>query len=854
MGSKILPGLKTNKRINFRSCNMFKRKYEPHIKGDKVKIVDNRLRVFYLFFLVVFIILGAIFVLSGTDDLGSVCIIVGFALAVLWLLFEAAERRYTITPEYISVRYGLFSKKVRFEDVDYCFFSSNSFITLNNLKGKETTIDLIHMNGDYENYFLDAIRNGNVQIRAVGSFEKNANGRAIKRNFKMTQKGFIFSEIVFLFFMLIVSVPLSSYALDSEEEMGTRVVMFVMDLLNVLLWGFLATKVSETITINNDTIIIKRWFKKSIVLNVKNIDWVYTGMEHYSNRGVGYDIEEMQIHVNNELLKLSTNINRGFKNYDVFIAYLQDYRVPFSLDKTKLITYEKVEEDSKKDIPELLNLEEHSFTCNEDYIIENGPFAGMKLDKDLEANGDYTQFFKKHIFFGKIRMGFVWIMNIAFFVAMIAARVGVINIFMALLTPGTLFILAYLLKAIDEKSVVNEILKTGRCYEAVLFTSDIRENDEDVYFAYKDGDCVRLIEPFNTNGKSKQQDYEARYGVPTYIWAAPEKIPFCLEGDMTGPKDIGKYTQKIVTAVIGFVAGIFFLGMAWLVTSDFITGGSTDYKVEKNANTDQLLVDYNDNEMLRFESQDSEKNSSVYKFSTDVTSFYAYAEDGERYAVGGHYFQASLRNDIKDFLENTWGITDMDTAHETIDNMLSYGHRAKFRSYVENDEDTQKAIEAIERDYGDSFTFEDAVNIDEDYFKKNDISTDEFYRVKGAACAYVRFGKDGMTAYDYLRLIRVAALSYNVRYLSAEDYMQLLYNMDTVLQKQYSSFEDIHECYYYGQMFRLKEINDDTEDVILNDQSVIKEMRTSDFYSSIESDYNLPITEDWHDLIIDRSK
>lgn len=146
--------------------------------------------------------------------------------------------------------------------------------------------------------------------------------------------------------------------------------------------------------------------------------------------------------------------------------------------------------------------------------------------------------------------------------------------------------------------------------------------------------------------------------------------------------------------------------------------------------------------MLRFEYQYSEMLSSVYKFSTDVTSFYAYAEDGERYAVGGHYFQTSLRNDIKDFLENTWGITDMDTAHETIDNMLSYGHRAKFRSYVENDEDTQKAIE---RDYGDSFTFEDAVNIDEDYFEKNDISTDEFYRVKGAACAYVRFGEDGMT-------------------------------------------------------------------------------------------------------------
>ena len=115
-------------------------------------------------------------------------------------------------------------------------------------------------------------------------------------------------------------------------------------------------------------------------------------------------------------------------------------------------------------------------------------------------------------------------------------------------------------------------------------------------------------------------------------------------------------------------------------------------------------MDYNDNEMLRFEYQYSEMLSSVYKFSTDVTSFYAYAEDGERYAVGGHYFQTSLRNDIKDFLENTWGITDMDTAHETIDNMLSYGHRSKFRSYVENDEDTQKAIEAIERDYGDSFT------------------------------------------------------------------------------------------------------------------------------------------------------
>ncbi|MCR5415236.1 MAG: DUF1266 domain-containing protein [Pseudobutyrivibrio sp.] len=833
---------------------MFKRKYEPHVKGDKVKIVDNRLSGIFLFVLVVFIILGAMLVLSGTDDLGPVCIIVGFFLAALWLFFEALERRYTITPEYISVRYGLFSKKVRFEDVDYCFFSSNSFITLYDLKGKETTIDLIHMNGDYENYFLDAIRNGNVQIRAVGSFEKNANGRAIDSNFNMSQKGFIFSIILFMFFMLIISVPLFCVALDSEEEIVGRVFMLVIALLNVLLWGFLATKVSETITINNDTIIIKRWFKKSIVLNVNDIDWVYTGMEHYSNRGGGYDIEEMQIHVNNELLKLSTNISRGFKNYDVFIAYLQDHRVPFSLDKTKLITYEKVEEDSKKDIPELLNLEEHSFTCNEDYIIENGPFAGMKLDKDLEANGDYTKFFKKHIFFDKIRMGFVWIMYIAFFVAMIAARVGVINIFMALLIPGTLFMLAFVIKAIDEKSVVNEILKNARCYEAVLFTADVRENDEDVYFAYKDGDCVRLIEPFNTNGKSKQQDYEARYGVPTYIWADPQNIPFCLEGDTTGPKNLGRFTRNIVTAVIGLVAGLFFLGMAWLVTSDFITGGSTDYEVEENANIDQLLVDYNDNEMLRFEYQDSEKNSSVYKFSTDVTSFYAYSEDGETYAVGGHYFQAYLWDDTEDFLENAWGITDMDTAHETIDDMLTYGHRAKFRSYVENDEDTQKAIEAIERDYGDSFTFEDAVNIDEDYFEENDISTDEFYRVKGAACAYVRFGEDGMTAYDYIRLMRVVALSYNVRYLSAEDYMQLLYNMATVLQQEYSSFADIHECYYYGEMFRLGEVNDDNEAIILDDESVIKEMRMDDFYSSIEPDYNLPITEDWHDLIIDRSK
>ena len=251
-----------------------------------------------------------------------------------------------------------------------------------------------------------------------------------------------------------------------------------------------------------------------------------------------------------------------------------------------------------------------------------------------------------------------------------------------------------------------------------------------------------------------------------------------------------------------------------------------------------LLVEYDDNGTYYYEAGFDRQNT-VYKWGADATSIYAYLENGESNIIAGHeaddYYEETL-----EFLDKAWGITDRESAKEVIDRMLVYGHEVKFKVALE-DEDIAKAIDAIYEEYGDSFSYEDALSINEKFFKDHSISTRHFYEVKGAACAYARFGEDAMKGYDYLRLIRVVALSYECGYLTEEETYSLLYNMETELQNKFSSFKDIHECYYYGEMFRLATKKDSTTVTINDIVDTIDEMEADRFYNKIEKRFDKDI-------------
>ena len=122
-------------------CIMFKRKYAPHVRGDKVTIIDARLSFVFPLIAIIFVILMAIFLFAGefkdTEDFLMGLLIIGGIFGILWLFLASLERRYTIHPDSITIRYGLFFKKIRLEKVDRCFYNSCSYITLLESSGKE---------------------------------------------------------------------------------------------------------------------------------------------------------------------------------------------------------------------------------------------------------------------------------------------------------------------------------------------------------------------------------------------------------------------------------------------------------------------------------------------------------------------------------------------------------------------------------------------------------------------------------------------------------------------------------------------------------------------------------------------
>lgn len=278
-----------------------------------------------------------------------------------------------------------------------------------------------------------------------------------------------------------------------------------------------------------------------------------------------------------------------------------------------------------------------------------------------------------------------------------------------------------------------------------------------------------------------------------------------------------------------------------------------DLPLEAGANSgyESILVDYDDGGTF-FAGNDIDKDTSVYQWGADLTSLYAFMEYGDPEVITGHEVDDDIKDDTLAFLEDAWNITDRKSAEEVIDRVITFGHESKYKAALDQPE-IKAAIDAIVEDYGDSFSYEDAKKIDEEYFEDKGISTDEFYKVKGAACAYVRFGEDALIGYDYLRLVRVVSLCYQCGFLTEEEYSQLLYNMETALQKQFSSFEEIHETYYYGEMFRLKKKTSTSDETISDIASGIKALDARRYYQKIEKQYDGYLTLEHIPLITEEN-
>lgn len=326
-----------------------------------------------------------------------------------------------------------------------------------------------------------------------------------------------------------------------------------------------------------------------------------------------------------------------------------------------------------------------------------------------------------------------------------------------------------------------------------------------------------------------------------------------------------KNKVRIISVVLALSMSFVFTACGGATGGGGSSTSITDADLTENPDYQSLLITYDDNYVPNENADtdmvtpylNSEAVCSCYIWGAHVTSLYAYLEGSKRNADSlAAYGKSSMSwVDSQDYLEGAWGITDRDSAKEIIEKMITVGHQSRCRAYIQKDESTKLLMDAIKNNYGDSFSFDDINSIDKDFFKQSSVPTKDFYKVKAAACTGILFGENGLAGYDYMRMLRVVTFSADCWLLSIPEYLEYVYNLTCALQKQYSSYEEIHQCYYLGEMFRSakeddKESISDLEEI----RDSIETMKSDGFYTEAEADFGMAIEKDWDDVLITRKE
>lgn len=399
-----------------------------------------------------------------------------------------------------------------------------------------------------------------------------------------------------------------------------------------------------------------------------------------------------------------------------------------------------------------------------------------------------------------------------------------------------------------------QLIWHSQSYDAILLAKGNPEDSDsaDVY-AYKDPDddnLVRVARDYNGLIRIRYNGETDPNGV-CKVWISDEEPYQCFPGfgnetrlkldlnvikkktktlvnkdkikEVTSKKDFKKKSWYVVWIIM-----LLILARTWFV-----------YGVAPNAGYKELLPEFDDTTYNASDPRHYDGNTTEeYRWAAHATSIYAKLLNGNPDVLCGTAVNTQQELDTYTaFLRLSWGIDSRSSAKEKLNKTIKYGYRAKYKTYVKSNSDVKKAIKAIKRDFGEDLTFGEVGAITADYFEKNHISTDEFLKVKAAACTYIRFGESGLDAYDYLRLIRTTYLCYKCGYLSRNEYLGFIAKLNDAMKYEYYGFEEIHECYYYGEMFRRKELNTDNLSTTNDIRSAINLMMDTGYYYKIDQEY-----------------
>jgi tetratricopeptide (TPR) repeat protein len=210
-----------------------------------------------------------------------------------------------------------------------------------------------------------------------------------------------------------------------------------------------------------------------------------------------------------------------------------------------------------------------------------------------------------------------------------------------------------------------------------------------------------------------------------------------------------------------------------LVPVDFI-GSQFKFSAEWNPSLKTLYIatpDY------------SQKNIDMQKDWALATSGIIMLANGWKVnIIGGGIPTPTHKDQVKKILMDSWDIDDKNSSMETIQWLKDRGHRVGFtegyKKYLSLSDSDKKLILKI---------YENRIEEIENFL---------FYKDHGK-----EIGSKSLIAWDYCRIIQVAGMSYVCGYLSYDEAWKEIMDAAKVIQKSYSSWEDMARNYMLGGEF-----------------------------------------------------
>ena len=175
-------------------------------------------------------------------------------------------------------------------------------------------------------------------------------------------------------------------------------------------------------------------------------------------------------------------------------------------------------------------------------------------------------------------------------------------------------------------------------------------------------------------------------------------------------------------------------------------------------------------------------------------------------------------------LDNSWGVTDKDSADETLYWLLSEGHRTEFVEEMEFL--VECGIAEEEREERASFLYENF-----------EISEEEAQIYANWYNRYEESGEEAVSGWDYNRALSQLANFYLAGYYTLEEALDASLNVAEIIQGSFDSWDDYMESYFTGYEYWSDEGSEERRGVYEELQSAADNPFSVDFKTTLEKSW-----------------